>query len=61
MSKKWIVTERYNILLSGGTLIFIMIVLSFQFSNYFKGVGMVVMLVGIWTYIFYKWEHIEND
>ena len=61
MSKKWIVTERYNILLSGGTLIFIMIVLSFQFSNYFKGVGMVVMLVGIWTYMFYKWEHIEND
>lgn len=67
-SNRWIVTERYNILLSGGTLLIAMIFLSVVLKNFdiirpyeTSAIGFTVILIGIWIWIFYKFEYIEHE
>ena len=61
MPNKWIVTERYNFLITLSSLVLISVSLLYFFPNYFNGLWAFMIILGIWMFIIYKWEHIEND
>ncbi len=57
MTNSWKVTERYNILLSMGVLLLFLLILS-----YFKqSVFVASIVIGVWIFIFYKWEILKID
>ncbi len=58
--KKWKVTEKYNVFVSMGILLVIMLSLQSIFPIYFSGMGATMIIIGLWIMLFYKWEEIET-